>query len=90
MRQVCSRCGYAGDYFDDAREWASLGNECPSCCGPLSLQVERFHTVPNNLTNAEDLDSGDPYLWDQEIADNADDEEADGDGHGDDGNAARR
>lgn len=90
MRQVCNRCGYAGDYIDSGADWASVGNECPKCCGPLSMQLEKFNHVPNNLTNAEDLDSGDPYLWDQEIADNADDEEAERDGHRNDSDTAGR
>lgn len=68
MRQVCERCGHAGEYLEEL-EPEELEECCPNCSGPLTLQTERFHHAPNNLTNAEDLDSGDPYLWDQEIVD---------------------
>lgn len=71
MRQVCTSCGWAGPYLEDGDELEPLemADNCPRCSSPLTLQTERFHHAPNNLTNAEDLDSGDPYLWDQEICD---------------------
>jgi hypothetical protein len=82
----CANCGWASEYTGELDEHQTT---CPRCSSALSLQVERFNTPFTNLTNAEDLDSGDPYLWDQEIAD-ADDEEADGHGDGGDSNPARR
>lgn len=86
-RLICGQCGYCSEYSDDPTELSD--GTCPRCSAQLALQVERFNTPFTNLTNAEDLDSGDPYLWDQEIAD-ADDEEADSHGDGGDSNPAGR
>lgn len=65
-RLLCVQCGYGSEYSSSSSDlYNSVGTTCPKCCSMLHLQVEKFN-VPSSLTDAEDLDNGDPFIWDKE------------------------